>query len=293
MDTSEVRLDWLRAFLAVVETGGFTAAAARLHLSQPALHTQVKQLAGWAGPLYRFEGRTLRLTPRGHEVEVLAREVLGAVDRFVARAAGQVATVPVLSAGRALQLYVLAHALRGWSGPLSLRTEDREATIEAVRSGRAHLGLTSLLEADPELDGTRVLEVGQVAIVPEHDPLAQRRHIRARALAGRPLILPPAGRTHRATLAAALGGDLHVAVEVDGWELMTHYASLGLGLTVVNAYVPTPPGTVAVPVVDLPRLQVHLIKRRAAPRIAEVAALEAHVRKHLAQGTGGTTRRTS
>ncbi|MCY1004315.1 LysR family transcriptional regulator substrate-binding protein [Nannocystis pusilla] len=199
--------------------------------------------------------------------------------------------MPVVSAGRALQLYVLARALRGWSGPLSLRTEDRPATVEAVRSGRAHLGLTSLLEADPELDGTRVLEVGQVAIVPEHDPLAQRRHIRARALAGRPLILPPPGRTHRATLAAALGGDLHVAVEVDGWELMTHYASLGLGLTVVNAYIPTPPGTVAVPVVDLPRLQVHLIKRKRAPPIAEVAALEAHVRKHLAQGTGSARAR--
>jgi hypothetical protein len=44
----DLRLDWLRAFVAVVETGGFTAAAARLHVSQPALHTQVKQLA--SGP---------------------------------------------------------------------------------------------------------------------------------------------------------------------------------------------------------------------------------------------------
>ena len=50
MNTRELRLDWLRAFLAVVDSGGFTAAAARLHLSQPALHTQVKQLAAWAGP---------------------------------------------------------------------------------------------------------------------------------------------------------------------------------------------------------------------------------------------------
>jgi DNA-binding transcriptional LysR family regulator len=281
MDATQLRLDWLRAFLAVIETGGFTAAAARLHVSQPALHTQVKQLAAWAGPLYRFEGRTLRLTPRGEEVEVLARDLLAAIDRFAARSSGAAPVTPVLSAGRSLQLYLLGAALRGWKSPLSLRTEDRAATIEAVRSGRAHLGLTSLLEAEAQLESLRVLEVGQVAVVPEGDPLARRKRLRVRELAGRPLILPPAPRSHRATLAAALGGDLRVVVEVDGWELMTHYTALGLGLTVVNAYIPAPPGTVAVPIVDLPPLRVHLVKRRGAPAIPEVAALEAHLSRHL------------
>lgn len=281
MDTTPLRLDWLRAFLAVIETGGFTAAAERLHVSQPALHTQVKQLAAWAGPLYRFEGRRLRLTPRGEEVEVLARDLLATIERFAARQAGEAAVTPVLSAGRALQLYLLGQALRGWKSPLSLRTEDRAATVDAVRSGRAHLGLTSLLEPDPPLLSLRVLEVGQVAVVPEGDPLARRRRLKVRELAGRPLILPPAPRSHRATLAAALGGELRVVVEVDGWELMTHYASLGLGLTVVNAYIPAPPGTVAVPIVDLPPLRVHLVKRRGAPVIPEVTALEEHLARHL------------
>lgn len=281
MDTTQLRLDWLRAFLAVIETGGFTAAAARLHVSQPALHTQVKQLAAWAGPLYRFEGRRLRLTPRGEQVEVLARDLLSAIERFAARQAGELAVTPVLSAGRALQLYLLGQALRGWKSPLSLRTEDRAATVDAVRSGRAHLGLTSLLEPDPQLLSLRVLEVGQVAVVPDGDPLARRRRLKVRELAGRPLILPPAPRSHRATLAAALGGELRVVVEVDGWELMTHYAALGLGLTVVNAYIPAPPGTVALPIVDLPPLRVHLVKRRGAPVIPEVTALEEHLARHL------------
>ncbi len=282
MDAHEVRLDWLRAFLAVIETGGFTAAAARLHLSQPALHTQVKQLAAWAGPLYRFEARKLHLTPRGQEVELLARDVLAALDRFVARQAGRAAVTPVLSAGRALQLHLLAHTLRGWPGPLSLRTEDRAATAEAVRSGRAHLGLTTLLEPDPALESVQELAVGQVAVVPKADPLARRKRIRVRDLAGRPLVLPPADRSHRATLAAALGADLRVAVEVDGWELMTHYASLGLGLTVVNAYIPAPPGTVAVTITDLPQIRVHLIRRRGAPALLEVDALAQHLARHLA-----------
>src|SRR5688572_11066833 len=131
MDARELRLDWLRAFVAVAETGGFTPAAARLHISQPALPTPVKQLAAWAGPLYGFVARRLTLTPRGEEVEALARDVLATVDGFVARQADPGPVTPVLSAGRAVQLYLLAHALRGWPRPLALRTEDHEATALA------------------------------------------------------------------------------------------------------------------------------------------------------------------
>jgi LysR family transcriptional regulator, low CO2-responsive transcriptional regulator len=99
--------------------------------------------------------------------------------------------------------------------------------------------------------------------------------------------VPPADRAHRATLAAALGGALTVAVEVDGWELMAHYAALGLGLTVVNAYVPAPRGLVAVPIVDLPQLQIYVVKRRGAPRLAEVAALEDHLIRHFQRRASG------
>lgn len=281
MDTKDLRLDWLRALVAVVETGGFTAAAARLHISQPALHTQVKQLAAWAGPLYSFAGRRLQLTPTGEQTLALARDVLALVDGFAARQRDPGPVTPVLSAGRAVQLHLLAHALRGWRGPLALRTEDRAATVESVRNGRAHLGLTMLPEADRTLATTVVLEVGQVVIVPKDDPLARRRSLRVAQLAGRPLVAPPVGRDHRTTLAQALGGDLSVAVEVDGWELMAHYAALGLGLAVVNAYIPAPPGAVAIPVSDLPRLRIHLIKRRRAPEIAAVDALAAHLIKHF------------
>ena len=92
----------------------------------------------------------------------------------------------------------------------------------------------------------------------------------------------------------ALGGGLTVhftgvVVEVDGWELMTHYAALGLGLTVVNAYIPAPPGTVAVPIVDLPPLRVHLVKRRGAPVLPEVTALEQHLARHLGGRAAPTT----
>ena len=39
-----VKLEWLRSFLAVAESGGFTRAAKQLRLSQPAISTHIKEL---------------------------------------------------------------------------------------------------------------------------------------------------------------------------------------------------------------------------------------------------------
>lgn len=281
-----MRLDWLRSFLAFAETGSFTAAAQRLHLSQPALFTQVRHLGELVGrPLYTKVGRTLTLTETGREVEALARDVLGPLDRFSRRLAGDEDPAPVVSAGRATQLYLLSGPLRRWARPLSLRTEDRQGTLTAVRSGRADLGLAPMIEEDPALLTQPVRQVGSVALLPEGDPLAGARALNTASLADRALVLPPRGRPHREAVVAALGGAPRVVVEVDGWELMAHYAALGMGVAIVSALVPVPAGLVAVPVADLPTQRFHLIRRRE-PRPAQVDALAEHLRAELGVGRG-------
>lgn len=286
MDSSALRLDWLRSFLAFAETGSFTAAARALHLSQPALFTQVRHLSEAVGrPLYTRAGRQLVLTETGREVEALARDVLGPIDRFARRLAGAEDPPPVVSAGRATHLYVLAGPLRRWGRPLSLRTEDREAAIDSVRAGRADLGVAPLGEDDPALLCVPLLELGSVAILSERDPLAAAKALRVAALAERPLVLPPRGRPHREAVVSALGEPPRVVVEVDGWELMAHYAALGVGVAIVSAALPSPPGTVAVPVLDLPRQRFHLLRRRE-PRPPGVDALAEHLLGELRSGGG-------
>ena len=50
-------------FLAVAEHGSFTRAASALHVSQPALSQQIRQLEESLGvPLFDRSGRTIRLT---------------------------------------------------------------------------------------------------------------------------------------------------------------------------------------------------------------------------------------
>lgn len=277
MDSSALRLDWLRSFVAFAETTSFTEAARRLHLSQPALHTQVQHLSEAVGrPLYQKLGRTLVLTPTGREVEALARDVLGRIDRTARTLAGAEDPPPVISAGRATHLYLLAATLRAWGRPLSLRAEDREAALESVRSGRADLAVVPNVEDEPGLLATPVVVVGQVAILSETDPLAGAKALPLSALQHQPLILPPRGRPHREAVVAALGAPPRVIVEVDGWELMAHYAALGMGVAIVNATIPAPAGTVAVPIHDLPRLRF-AVCRRAPAQHAAAEALAAHV----------------
>lgn len=274
MDSSTLRLDWLRSFQAFAQTCSFTEAARRSHLSQPALFTQIRQLGEAVGrPLYHRIGRQLVLSEVGREVEALAADVLGPIDRFARRLAGAEDPPPVISAGRATHLYLLAGPLRRWGRPISLRAEDRASALDALRSGRADLAVTPMSEEDPGLLVEPVARVRAVAILPEADPLAASEGLPLAALAERPLILPPRGRPHREAVVAALGAPPRVVVEADGWELMALYAALGMGVAIVNETLPPPPGAVAVPVLDLPAQRFCLLRRReaAAPLVAALA----------------------
>lgn len=76
----------LRAFIAVHETGGFTRAARRLHLTQSAVSHQIRRLEEQVGRalLYRTT-RAMTLTEEGHDFLLYARQVLEAMDALSRR----------------------------------------------------------------------------------------------------------------------------------------------------------------------------------------------------------------
>ncbi|GAA2656713.1 LysR substrate-binding domain-containing protein [Streptomyces aculeolatus] len=83
----------MRYVIAVAETGGFQAAAERLHIAQPPLSRQIRQLEGELG-VALFERRPTRLTGAGQVFVDAARETLAAAERTVAvtRRAARTAT---------------------------------------------------------------------------------------------------------------------------------------------------------------------------------------------------------
>src|SRR5688500_19749950 len=74
-------LDGMRHFLAIVETGTFTEAARRVHLSQPALSASIRRLEDALGAPLLLRGRTgAEPTAAGHALIPRARAALGAVE---------------------------------------------------------------------------------------------------------------------------------------------------------------------------------------------------------------------
>jgi len=76
----------LRAFVAVSETGGFTRAARRLNLTQPAVSHQIRRLEELIGrALIRRTTRRLTLTDDGEDLLLHAREILAGLDALAQR----------------------------------------------------------------------------------------------------------------------------------------------------------------------------------------------------------------
>jgi DNA-binding transcriptional LysR family regulator len=77
MPAADLQLDWLRAFVAVVDAGSLTAAAPNVHRSQSALSMQLKKLEDAIGRAVLTRGpRHLQLTPTGLELLGYARRML-------------------------------------------------------------------------------------------------------------------------------------------------------------------------------------------------------------------------
>src|SRR5918997_429955 len=75
--------DLLQTFLAVADSGSYTAAATRLGFTQPAVSQQIRALEVQIGStrLFRRSGQRMRLTQAGEELLGLARELVGLAER--------------------------------------------------------------------------------------------------------------------------------------------------------------------------------------------------------------------
>lgn len=260
--------DRLRSFLVFTEHLNFTHAARALHITQPALHTQVSRLASDLGvTLYRRKGRALELTPEAVELVRFTRDTLLDGEQLLARLKGGDSLRPVrLAAGEGAYLYLLGKALgehqRHSTHPLELLTRDRDGTLAALRSGEADLGVAALAELPSGIEAHLLRRVEQVLLLPKKHPLARKRTIKLADLEGAKLLVPPVGRPHRDTISRALqsaGVRWTLAMEVNGWELMARFVGLELGLAIVNDFVRPGPSVVARPLAGLPALHYYVL----------------------------------
>lgn len=90
MQPANLPTDILRAFVSVIDLGGYTKAAAALGRSQPAISLQIRKLEEIIGAkVIIVEGRSLKLTEEGETLIVYARQMLRLNDEAVAKFSGR------------------------------------------------------------------------------------------------------------------------------------------------------------------------------------------------------------
>ncbi|KIG12943.1 LysR family transcriptional regulator YbhD [Enhygromyxa salina] len=267
----------LESFAVFAEHLNLTHAAKLLHLSQPALHTRLRRLGEAVGaPLYRREGRALVLTEAGLRTARFAREIRARLGDFTEQMRDEQLRAPVtLCAGEGALLYLLGPALRRFARrhPLRVLVRDAQGTAEAVAAGLAHLGVLSVESPPPGLKHELVAEVGFALALPSSDPLAERGRASWSDLAGRQLIVPPAGRPHRVAIDQHLPADAEIAVEISGWPLTLQLVALGIGVAIVNDFCRAPRGVALIPFGGLaPRryMVVRDPRRDLDPRVTDL-----------------------
>ncbi|MFB4308115.1 LysR substrate-binding domain-containing protein [Actinomadura sp. GTD37] len=272
MDLSRLSTDALSSFAVFADHLNFTRAADELHVSQPALHVKVRKLSETLGrPLYTRHGRRLVLTPAGERVARFARDLDARMTAFLAELDGATASrVPVLAAGEGAYLYLLGDAVHPG---VRLINGDRGRTLTAVRTGRADVGVAVLDVLPGDVEAELLASYPQTLVMPDDHPLAARPHLTLADLTGAALVVPPPNGPHRVLLERALRAaevPWSLAVEAAGWPLMLHFASLRVGLAVVNGCVPPPPGLTARAIIDLPAVPyyaLHLPGRADDPAV--------------------------
>ncbi len=138
----------LRYFLTVAEAGSFTAAARRLHVSQPALGYQVKQLeARFGTALLARHSRGIEPTPAGSVLAEHARRIMAEVEAAEAAlgalrpAPGAISLGVTPTPGRALAPALVAAAATGPGPRIGLREGLSDELARLVANGELDAAL--------------------------------------------------------------------------------------------------------------------------------------------------------
>jgi DNA-binding transcriptional LysR family regulator len=234
----------LRLFLAVVDEGGFTAAARAQHTAQPGVSLAVRELEQELGtPLLVRSRAGVQLTAAGEALVGPARQALRDVDTAAAAVAAvtglvagrlDVASLPTLAADPMADLvgrFRRAHpgVLVRLAGPT-----DSHELAEAVRSGEVEVGITEEGPPNEGLEEHVVLVQDLLAVSPPAGRRAGTAPLRLDRLAGEPLVLTPADTSLRDVVDAAVreaGVQPTVAVEAAQRDALIPLVLAGAGTT--------------------------------------------------------------
>jgi DNA-binding transcriptional LysR family regulator len=244
---SGLELRHFKYAVAVADTLHFGQAAQRLHISQPPLSQQIRQLEDELGlKLFNRTKRRVDLTKAGEMFIQEARVLLAQADHAVRLAqrvaSGEAGQLIIAVAGPAdSQMFIdifREFAVRHPGIRVALRNMSTVDQVQALREGRLHAGFLVPPIDDPALTVQTVMHRPIVVALPAKHPLTARTHVPLAALAAEPHImfarhLGPHFFDAIVSACRKAGFVLNVVHEVDNLYTACALVAAGLGVCFV------------------------------------------------------------
>lgn len=242
-----VSLRQLRVFEAVARHNSYTRAAEELHLSQPAVSMQVRQLEDEIGlPLFERLGKQVVVTEAGRELFHYSRaigqslremeEVLESL-KGVSRGSLRIAVASTVNyfAPRLMAIFQQRHPGIG----LRLDVTNRESLVQMLDSNSVDLVLMGVPPRHVEVESEAFMDNPLVVIAPPDHPLAGERAISLARLAEEVFVMREEGSGTRQAMErffSERGQTIRHGMQMTRNEAVKQAVRSGLGLSVVSLH---------------------------------------------------------
>jgi DNA-binding transcriptional LysR family regulator len=241
-----VEIRQLRAFVAIAESGTFTAGALRVHVTQAAISMQIRQLETEIGAkVFVRAPRHVILTEAGEQLLRRARHILrehdAALDEIAELAGAERGRLRIGSASAMVlseQLPAILKELRKQhpAAEITVTSGTSEVLVDQILSGDVDVAFVSLPVDVRGIKTERLNEDQLVAIASPRHKLSKQRTIDAYTLAGERLILGERGGNTRRLIDqffAQAGVTLHVAMELSRQQAIKRMVEEDMGVGIV------------------------------------------------------------
>jgi DNA-binding transcriptional LysR family regulator len=237
----------LKVFEAVARNLSFSRAAEELHLTQPAVSTQVKKLEEHAGlPLFEQLGKKIHLTPAGVEMLHASRVIISQFQQVedtmtqFKGVSGGTLNVAVISAGD----YFFPKLLVQFAGlhpgvTLNFNVVNREQLLQQLADNLTDLAIMVRPPKDLDTVNEPFAPHPYVIVAPPDHPLAGRKRVPVSRLAREPFVVRETGSDTWNSMVEAFGDhmpELNIAMKIRSTETIKQAVIAGMGVSFLSAH---------------------------------------------------------
>ncbi|HED34982.1 MAG TPA: LysR family transcriptional regulator [Gammaproteobacteria bacterium] len=237
----------LKVFESAARHLSYTRAAEELHLSQPGVSMQIKQLEESVGlPLFEQLGKKMYLTNPGHEVYAyslsigqLLDEAEEVIEALKGVSSGRLSISVATTASHFTTRLLAAFSQRYEGITISLDITNRESLKHQLENNRPDMVIMGQPPEGVDVKSETFMENPLVMIAPVNHPLAREKNIPLQRFEDERFVVRESGSGTRSAIQRffdAHNVSFHTGIEMSSNEAIKQAVEAGLGLGIVSIH---------------------------------------------------------